>query len=103
MRAMVAHTDRERQGKSTRNMQYTDALDTFAQVLFSVSPAAYRVFNESFPARSVSSLKYVRRSCFMCNGILMFYRTVLFVPSSRALYPALQLRMLHASKPILTA
>lgn len=49
VRAMVAHADRERRGRSLRNMQYTNALDTFAHVLFSISPAAYRVFRQSSP------------------------------------------------------
>ncbi|KZV67782.1 hypothetical protein PENSPDRAFT_610974 [Peniophora sp. CONT] len=58
--ALVLKNDRERKGKSLVGMRYSEALDAFAQSLFTLSPHAYRIFRNSFAGRTESSLRSLR-------------------------------------------
>ncbi|KZV71006.1 hypothetical protein PENSPDRAFT_685015 [Peniophora sp. CONT] len=57
---LVVKNDRARRGKSMVGMRYPEALDAFVQMLFSISPHAYRTFRAHFGGRSESSIRSLR-------------------------------------------
>ncbi|KAH7918146.1 hypothetical protein BV22DRAFT_1108436 [Leucogyrophana mollusca] len=58
--AMVKKTERTMQGTSLKNMQYTEALDSFCSLLASTSTRAYRTFQHQFGGRSFCSIQALR-------------------------------------------
>ncbi|KAJ7821613.1 hypothetical protein B0H14DRAFT_2257498, partial [Mycena olivaceomarginata] len=47
--------DKEEQGFGLQNFKYSPAFDEFTQILNLQSPAAYRIFGETFPTRTARS------------------------------------------------
>ncbi|VDB87010.1 unnamed protein product [Peniophora sp. CBMAI 1063] len=60
VKAMVEKADRVRLGKRHTNMHYTEALDSFCNVLQSISPRAYKTFRHVFAGRTPSSMSQQR-------------------------------------------
>ncbi|KAI0067574.1 hypothetical protein BV25DRAFT_1876116 [Artomyces pyxidatus] len=61
VKAIVEKAERVRDGKSLKNMHYTDALDTFCSMLQCISPRSYKIFRHALAGRSISSIR-TRRS-----------------------------------------
>ncbi|KAH7910134.1 hypothetical protein BJ138DRAFT_1114345 [Hygrophoropsis aurantiaca] len=58
--AMVKKSERALQGKSLRNMQYTEGFDSFCSLLASTSTRAYKTFQNQFGGRGIRSMQALR-------------------------------------------